>query len=83
MVLFAWGGATMCPEHFLELVKQNDPATDWAAAKEPAEILQMAQCFINRSKQQQMQCLELHIPFIDTSSNRDEKFEKFIAGLDI
>ena len=75
------GVPTMTPQHFFELVKQNDPATDWAAAKESAEILQMAECFINRSKQQQAQCLELNIPFIDTSSNRDEKFVKFINGL--
>ena len=61
VVCMGYPGLT--PEQFLLRVR----GTNWAVAKNDAEIIQMGECFIARSRQYQETCKQHNIKFIDTS----------------
>ena len=61
VVCMGYPGLT--PEQFLLRVR----GTNWAVAKNDAEIIQMGECFIARSRQYQETCKQYNIKFIDTS----------------
>lgn len=61
VVCMGYPGLT--PEQFLLRVR----GTNWAVAKNDAEIIQMGECFIARSRQYQETWKQHNIKFIDTS----------------
>ena len=62
-VIVCIGYPSLMPEQFLLRVR----GTNWAVAKNDAEIIQMGECFIARSRQYQEICKQHNIKFIDTS----------------
>jgi len=80
--LVVLGSPSLTPEQYAEAIRKNDKSFDWTAKKDDAELLQIAESFINKANQLKSECDDLGITFIDTSFDREEKFTKFVESLD-
>jgi hypothetical protein len=76
------GCASLTPEQFAKQIRDNDQPYDWTAKKDDAELLQIAECFINDAKKLQTECKKVGATFIDTSFDRDEKLKAFVDDLE-
>lgn len=77
------GCAENTPEQFMQNMRKHDGKSDWTSQKGDEELKQIAESFIGWAKQFEKESVELGMHFIDTSFDRDAKFNEFIETLGV
>ena len=75
------GYPNITKEDKFKIIRKYDKETDWTRKRTDEELLNTLDKLITLSKQIEQECLELNIPFIDTSKDLIKDIENYLSKI--